>query len=61
MKLRVTILTENDCPLPAEIEKRVAIEMISQTVWQSIMNEIASLAKNNNNDRATVEKCEIVD
>jgi hypothetical protein len=55
MKVRITVLTENDKPLPP-VEKRPTEEQIKKT-WQVIFDMMSLLGK----DRATVEKAVIVE
>ena len=57
MKVRITVLTENDKPLPP-VEKRPTEEQIKKA-WQVIFNMMSLLGK----DRATatVEKAVIVE
>lgn len=56
MKVRITVLTENDKPLPP-VEKRPTEEQI-QKAWQAIFDMMSLLARK---DRAIVEKAEIVE
>ena len=55
MKVRITVLTENDKPLPP-VDKRPTEEQIVE-VWQSIFNMFSIFGK----DKAVVEKAEYVE
>ena len=55
MKVRVTVLTENDKPLPP-IEKRPPVEKIVKA-WQFIFDGLSIIS----GDNAVVEKAEYVE
>ena len=56
MKIRITILTENDNPLPdVDIE---VFEQLTKCMWQAIINRF--LVPNPEAESATVEKVEVV-
>ena len=53
MKVRLTILTENDAKVPDGIT-----EDVIQKVWQSVLNSICLFS--DREEKATVEKVEII-
>lgn len=55
MKVRITVLTENDKPLPP-IEERPPVEKIVKA-WQFIFDGLAIMSE----DKAIVEKVEYVE
>lgn len=55
MKVRITVLTENDKPLPP-IEKRPTEEQLVKA-WQAIFNMLCLYGE----DKAVVEKAEYVE
>lgn len=57
MKVRITVLTENDKPLPP-VEERPTEEQIVKA-WQFIFDMMALMGKSN--ERATVESAEYVE
>ena len=57
MKIRITLLTENDKPLPP-VEKRPTEEQIMKA-WQFILDMLIFLG--GTNDRATVESAEFIE
>lgn len=54
MKIRLTVLTENDAP----INEKLTEEMIIKT-WQLVLDSICLFS--GNGDKATVEKAEILE
>jgi hypothetical protein len=54
MKIRITVLTENNRPRPEKMTE----EMVS-TVWQSLLNVLC--CQGENEDKCTVEKVEFVE
>lgn len=57
MKVRITVLTENDKPLPP-VEKRPTEEQIVKA-WQAIFDVMTLLGKPD--ERATVESAEFIE
>lgn len=57
MKVRITVLTENDKPLPP-VDKRPTEEQIVKA-WQVIFDMMTLMGKSK--DRATVEKAELIE
>ena len=58
MKLRVTIMTENDVH-PKDEHTNEKLEAAAKIAWQLILNNLCEDA--GENDRAIVEKCEVVE
>lgn len=54
MKIRLTILTENNIPRPAELTE----EQVSKA-WQAVLNMMALVSETE--DKSTVETVEFVD
>lgn len=57
MKVRITVLTENDKPLPP-VENRPTKEQVVK-VWQVIFDMLTLLAETN--EKATVERVEFIE
>lgn len=57
MKVRITVLTENDKPLPP-VEERPTEEQIVKA-WQVIFDMMTLMGKSN--ERATVERVEFIE
>ena len=57
MKVRITVLTENDKPLPP-VEKRPTEEQIVKA-WQVIFDMMTLMGESK--DRATVERAELIE
>ena len=59
MKIKLTILTANDKPVPElNAEQREAIEAIAQYVWQGILD--LACENSRHGDRATVLTAELL-
>ena len=56
MKIRLTILTENNIPIPDDREK---VLYLTKKAWEVTLNTISLFAENE--DKATVESVEIVE
>lgn len=55
MKVRITVLTENDKPLPPVGERPTEEQIVK--VWQTVFNALALFGE----DKAVVEKAEYVE
>ena len=60
MKIRVTLMTENDKSLPEGVSKE-RMEAEARMGWQMLLNMFTSDEFNTNNDTAYVESCELVE
>lgn len=58
MKVRVTLMTENDKPYPAGTSKKV-MEEIAKGAWDMALILLMHMLKSD--DKANVEKIEIID
>ena len=54
MKIRLTIMTENNVPRPLELTESETI-----AAWQAVMDAMCSLF--DSNDRATIESAEFIE
>ncbi|MBR5889135.1 MAG: hypothetical protein IKY92_03745 [Akkermansia sp.] len=59
MKIKVTLITENDVPLSKTGMSREAAEEKARKGWELVMQFLA--ASSENNDRATVETVELLE
>ena len=58
MKVRVTLMTENEKPYPADMPKKV-MEEIARGAWEMTVHLLKHLLKSE--DKVKVEKIEIID
>ena len=58
MKVRVTIMTENDAH-PEDDHTNEKIEAAAKIGWQLLLNEL--LMESDENNKAVVEKCEVIE
>lgn len=59
MKIRVTIMTENDKHLDEKYTKE-QIEAVTKRAWQAIVDDLL-LTSEDTSERAVVESCELVE
>ena len=60
MKVRVTIMTENDKSLEILGVSKETFEEITRAAWQTLF-DLTALQSSDPSERAVVEKCELVE